>query len=248
MQDNKRKRGGTYKLLTCSTTFLDNKILIIISIPLLDQSDVYEIYHAYNLPLPLQRHGTNNDVYDIVAQYQIEANTLIAINKERTKCVLLTSDETLQCKNPVTGFCSIKSPIYSVNTNKFCITALFMKNAELIGPFCQTTVKMKTILPLAEYLSDGYWVITTNVNFRFSIVCRKSSTFSIDIKPPLQVIKLDMFCHAVGKMLIFPAYFHKESKYNINDPFDKLLRNSEHFNFNIWESFHENVPNYTIIK
>jgi hypothetical protein len=121
----------------CSTIFLDNKILIIISIPLLDQSDVYEIYHAHNLPLPLQRHGTNNDVYDIVAQYQIEANTLIAINKERTKCVLLTSDETLQCKNPVTGFCSIKSPIYSVNTNKFCITALFMKNAELIGPFCQ---------------------------------------------------------------------------------------------------------------
>jgi hypothetical protein len=81
------------KLLTCSTTFLDNKILIIISIPLLDQSDVYEIYHAYNLPLPLQRHGTNNDVYDIVAQYQIEANTL-AINKERTKCVLLTMHES----------------------------------------------------------------------------------------------------------------------------------------------------------
>ena len=121
-----------------------------------------------------------------------------------------------------------------------------MKNAELIGPFCQTTVKMKTILPLAEYLSDGYWVITTNVNFRFSIVCRKSSTFSIDIKTPLQVIKLDMFCHAVGKMLIFPAYFNKESKYNINDPFDKLLRNSGHFNFNLWESFHENVPNYTM--
>ena len=55
-----------------------------------------------------------------------------------------------------------------------------------------------------------------------------------------------MFCHAVSKMLILPTYFHKESKYNINDPFDKLLRNSEHFNFNIWESFHENVPNYTI--
>ena len=71
-----------------------------------------------------------------------------------------------------------------------------MKNAELIGPFCQITVKMKTILPLAEYLSDGYWVITTIVNFRFSI--------------------------------------------------DKLLRNSGHFNFNLWESFHENVPNYSM--
>ena len=44
-----------------------------------------------------------------------EANTL-AINTERTKCVLLTSDETLQCMNPVTGFCSIKSPIH-VNPN-----------------------------------------------------------------------------------------------------------------------------------
>jgi hypothetical protein len=35
---------------------------------------------------------------------------------------------------------------------------------------------------------------------------------------------------------------------SIKCPFDKLLRNSEHFNFNIWESFHENVPIYTIIK
>jgi hypothetical protein len=59
--------------------------------------------------------------------------------------------------NPITGFYSIKSPIYSVNTNTFfCITALFMKIAELIGPFCQITVKMKTILQLEEYLSDGY--------------------------------------------------------------------------------------------
>jgi hypothetical protein len=148
--------------------------------------------------------------------------------------------------NPVTGFCSIKSPIYSVNTNKFCITVLFMKNAELMGSFCQITVKMKTILPIAEYLSDGYWVITTIGNFRFSIVCQNSSTFLIDIKPPFQVIKLDMLCHAVSKMLILPAYFHKESKYNINDPFDKLLRNSGHFNFNLWKSCHENVPNYTM--
>ena len=55
-----------------------------------------------------------------------------------------------------------------------------------------------------------------------------------------------MFCHAVNKLLILPAYFHKENKYKITDPFDKLLRNSEHLNFNLWESFHENVPNYTL--
>lgn len=103
--------------------------------------------------------------------------------------MLLTSDETLQCMNPVIGFWSIKSPIYSINTNTFSITALFMKNAELIGPFCQITAKMKTMLPLAEYSSDGYWVITTNVNFRFSIACQNLSTFSIDIiKQPLQLI------------------------------------------------------------
>jgi hypothetical protein len=101
-----------------------------------------------------------------------------------------------------------------------------MKNAELIGPFCQITVQMETILPLAEYLSDGLWGISTNVNFRLSIVSHNSSTFSIDVKPPLQVIKIDMFCHAVSKMLTLPAYFHNESIYTINDSFDKLLRNS----------------------
>jgi hypothetical protein len=105
---------------------------------------------------------------------------------------------------------------------------------------------MKTILPLTEYLSDGLCGISTNVNFRLSIVSHNSSTFSIDVKPPLQVIQLDMFCHAVSKMLTLPAYFHNESIYYINDPFDKLLRNSEHLNFNLWESFNENVPSYTM--
>ena len=73
-----------WKIKTCSTIFLDNKILIIISIPLSDQSDVNEIYHAHNLPLPLQRHGTNNDVYDIVTQYQIEANALAILKTDFT--------------------------------------------------------------------------------------------------------------------------------------------------------------------
>jgi hypothetical protein len=59
--------------------------------------------------------------------------------------------------NQVTGFCSIKSPIYSVNTNKFCITALYMKNAELIviPSFPDMSEIEKFQYPSDKYSSNG---------------------------------------------------------------------------------------------
>lgn len=39
-----------YKFLTCTSTTEDNKLLIILSIPLLDAQDNYSIYKVHNLP------------------------------------------------------------------------------------------------------------------------------------------------------------------------------------------------------
>jgi len=39
-----------YKCLTCSTVLEENRIMIIISLPLI--SGIYDIYKIYNLPIP----------------------------------------------------------------------------------------------------------------------------------------------------------------------------------------------------
>ena len=41
-----------YKHLTCTTMFMDNKILVIVPVPLLDMQEDFEVYQVHNLPLP----------------------------------------------------------------------------------------------------------------------------------------------------------------------------------------------------
>ena len=232
-----------YKFLTCSTIFDKDRILIVVSIPLIDQSELYEIFRPHNLPVPMR---IDQDK-DVVAQYELEA-TAIAINKERTNYVLLTDNEVIECSNPITTFCRIRSPIYPVNQNKMCVITLFLRNDKLIDSTCKSIVKLNTTLPLAQYISDGHWVITTTQVLRFSIVCQNASRFSLEVEPPLQVIKLDMTCHAVSDLLSLPAYFQEESHYEIDDPFRRLIGRIDVSNLKLWKPFHDTFENYTLTE
>ena len=64
--------------------------------------------------------------------------------------------------------------MYPVSLNRFCITALFVKNPETIEQNCQTVVQLKTVLPMADYLSDVNWIITTQRKLVFSLVCQEN--------------------------------------------------------------------------
>jgi len=71
---------------------MENKrIVVIISVPLLDLKGQFEIYNIFNLPLIMQNNGSNQD-NTLVAQYNLETNTL-AVNAEKTKYVILSDNE-----------------------------------------------------------------------------------------------------------------------------------------------------------
>lgn len=52
-----------YKFLTCTSTTENNKLLIILSIPLLDVQDTYSIYKVHNLPA-LMTNQSNSIIYN----------------------------------------------------------------------------------------------------------------------------------------------------------------------------------------
>lgn len=82
-----------YKFLTCTSTTEDNKLLIILSIPLLDAQDTYSIYKVHNLPALMtnQSNSIIDNGWSMVAQYDLEANS-IAVNTDRTQYMLLSSN------------------------------------------------------------------------------------------------------------------------------------------------------------
>ena len=121
-----------YKYLTCSTMVKDKKILIVVSIPLLDLSSTFEVFNVHNLPLPFmnQTKGITPSI-QMTAQLEIEADSIAFV--ERTKYILLDKLETQHCSNPWLKFCQIQSPIYPVSLNKLCVVALFLKQDTYIN-------------------------------------------------------------------------------------------------------------------
>lgn len=121
-----------YELLTCSTTIDDNKILAVVSVPLLDSFGKLEIFKAHILPSVMSK-TTLDSKNDLVAQYALEAPAL-AIDASRVKYNLNYSVAQIQswdsvqsevlnieltCQNFVLWQFLCKTNVIFANTVKF---------------------------------------------------------------------------------------------------------------------------------
>ena len=80
-----------YKILNCISLIEDNKIIVVLNIPLLDASGTFEIYRVHNLPVPMSsKHviARSKATFKMVATYRLETE-VIAINSDRSKYAIL---------------------------------------------------------------------------------------------------------------------------------------------------------------
>ena len=94
----------------------------------------------HNLPIPFI--FSNGVMSEVLTSYRLEADA-IAVNTQRTNFVLLTEKGAEGCSKPVIGFCSVKSPVYPISSDRFCITGLFIKDKERTDQTCQTVIRLK---------------------------------------------------------------------------------------------------------
>ena len=108
-----------YKNLVCQTIMEDNRILIVIPIPLIDYTKQMDIYKVYNLPLPISTvYNTNNVTKDeILTYYDLEAKYM-AINPERTQFMLLDQKDREKCRVGFSKLCTLRKPIHQTNLAK----------------------------------------------------------------------------------------------------------------------------------
>ena len=228
----------------CTTIAEPDKILVVVPIPLLESNSDWEVYQVHNLPVPFNsNNGEATTQSPMVAQYRLEANA-IAVNTERTNFVLLTKDKMESCSKPVVGLCPIKSPVYPISLSKFCITALFMNNQQQIKESCRTSARLNYVIPMAEYLTDGYWIVTTQRRLSFSVVCQTERTRVGDIRvePPLGVVRLGMSCTASNEYMTLLPYYQEESKLQVHDSLQELLLSFVGMNASVWKPLHEAMP------
>lgn len=205
-----------YRYLSCATLWEDNKILVVVSLPLLELGEEYEVYKAVSLPFPVKEQE------GLFGRYNLEAPAL-AINAERTRYMLIPQKQLEECAGTL-PYCNPRNPVYPVNLNNRCILALFMQNADNVKRFCSVTIT-RAALTSATYLFDGLWVVSSLRKEEFNVVCGHAR-FSSGVRytqPPLAILRLNATCTASNRELMLPPYYHRESKFEINDPFIQLL-------------------------
>ena len=188
-------------------------IYVFTTITLLHRTNEMEVYKVFNLPVPLSLNKS-----EIVAQYSLESPG-IAINPERTQFTLMTKDELNICSNSFTPYCEVRSPIYPVNMNTFCISSLFLQNVAKLPIYCQKHILMNTTLPRADYIARGTWAIATNVKFKFNVMCDHKNHFEVNIREPLSVLHLNESCTANSDLLSLPAFYQATSYYHETNSF-----------------------------
>ena len=200
-----------YRALTCNTLVTQHNLIVVIKLPLQIDSEVFSLIQAHNLPLPMPQN--NNIKMSITAKYVIESN-FIAVDQNRY--MLLTTNEYETCKQDYLGFCNLKSPIYPLNLQRHCVTALYKGDPEAVNKLCKTSVLLNTQLPEAEYLAEGSWAVSSSKTLNFHVKCTDETTSKLTARHPIDIIKVPPGCSASSDFLSLNPYYVQQSSVKMN--------------------------------
>ena len=104
-----------------------------------------------------------------------------------------------------------------------------------------------TVLPIAEYIYSGMWVVATHQTMKFTVVCQDPSQVQDDVmtKPPLGVITLNMSCTASNDYLSLLPFYENKIESHVQDSWGALLKLKNILKFTLWSNFSHSFPNLT---
>ena len=181
---------------------MENFLLVILTIPLADQSLVMNLYKVYNLPV---LHPELN----IQFQYKLEGEYL-AITKDKQYAAIPMAQDIRICETTGRYLCPMNQALYLTEKIEWCIYALFEQDTDRIGTYC-TVVMTYCHANMAQSL-DGYlWAISTLKEEKMKIRCLEDSHLE-DILPPLTIIQVGNGCEGYSSNLFIPAKSELTSK------------------------------------
>ena len=119
-------------------TYLEHdQIIIVLSIPLINTGDKYEVFKVHNIPFLF-----HNTLVQYLAKYDLESEFLM-VSKSRQSYAFLSEKDFHMCNRVNLQFCNPKTAFSPTNLNKPCIMTLFLKNEVDFKSNCKQTVMMK---------------------------------------------------------------------------------------------------------
>ena len=218
-----------YPIMKITPIVMDDFLLIILTIPLTDQSLEMNLYKAYNLP-------ALHPKLKVEFTYELEGEYL-AITKNKLYAALPTAREIRICKGTGGYLCLMNQALYPIDKLEWCIYALFTNDEKKKREYCSINTHERDANK-AQSLEGYLWAITTFEPEKMQIRCL-TDTHVIDIKPPLTIIYVGNGCEAYSNNLFIPA----KSKLTSTD--SSLVRHNYFQQFN---EQYQNLTRYSLIE
>ena len=167
-----------YPIMKITPVVMDDFLLIILTIPLTDQSLEMNLYKVYNL-------SALHPELKVEFTYELEGEYL-AITKNKLYAALPTAREIRICKGTGGYLCLMNQALYPIDKLEWCIYALFTNNEEKKREYCSINTH-KRDANRAQSLEGYLWAVTAFEPGKMQIRCL-TDTHVIDIKPPLTII------------------------------------------------------------
>ena len=194
-----------YDVLRVTPVVLDRLLVILLTIPLTDQSLEMNLYRVHNLPL------TAPDLH-MTATYNLEGEYL-AIGK-KGMYVAIPDRESIQiCIMSELGLCTMKTALYPADMVEWCLYALFQENDKKIDQYCKYQFK-QTDSNYATSLGGFMWVISAVITEKLQVRCL-TETHVVDIRPPVEIVYIGNGCEGYSPHLYIPARSTLTSEINI---------------------------------
>ena len=188
-----------YRTLQASTVIHEQKLIVIIDIPLVNTNSRLELFQIHNLPFPGKREFQNS-----IAQYELTAKG-IALNYGRTEYMLLNEPEFSLCSSNTDLFCKLNNVRFMIGAKMHCESSLFMADSISIKQNCEIQVSYDVLLPTAVYINKGRWAISTKETFPMSVSCDSQTGQVMTVKSPLTLFQLNETCLASSSYFTIPA-------------------------------------------
>ena len=218
-----------YPIMKITPIVMDDFLLIILTIPLTDQSLEMNLYKVYNLP-------ALHPKLKVEFTYELEGEYL-AITENKLYAALPTAREIRICKGTGGYLCLMNQALYPIDKLEWCIHALFTNNEKKKREYCSINTH-KRDANKAQSLEGYLWAITAFEPGKMQIRCL-TDTHVIDIKPPLTIIYVGDGCEAYSNNLFIPA------KSELTSTDSSLVRHNYFQKFN---EEYQDITRYSLIE
>ncbi len=140
-----------YGYIRAIPAIVGQTLLVSLQIPLADVSTTLRFYHVHSFPL-LDPHTQQQFSYELESPY-------LAVDAKTDYYTLPTEAEVSLCVATRGKWCCLVQPMYTVDTSRHCVLALFLKQNALIMKFC-TIICHRSTGVYAAQLQPRIWVVS----------------------------------------------------------------------------------------